>query len=645
MAAPVDAGRAVTNISTAVTSWSVNLPASIAAGNILVMLVRTGAASTHTLPTGWNWLIQNDTADGSTQTTSVMYKVATGSEGATLTYDPGGSQKGAAIVTRITGGSSSITPDVSIATGTTGTNVINPPSRAVTGGPKDVLVLALGGMDAETSTPSAAPTNYSNLQTANSGTAGSVASNTIICSATRGLTNVSTEDPGAFTHAAVNSGWTGITVVVHVAAAATTWDGAATISFTMTPAASGAKELNGSVSALSFAMATAVSGRKELNGSAGTISFTMTPAASGVKEKVGSASLSFAMTPVASGIRTADGTASISFTMTPAVAGTREKLGAATTTFSFSLAAAGDVVVYIVGTVNTISFSMTTTAAGVREKVGSASTSFAFTTTATGERTATGAATIAFSMPVVVSSVREKVGAATTTFSMTTAASGRREALGAATTTFSFATTVQSNIDHRFNSAALAFSFSIVAESDTQGEKLGAATVSMNFTIAATGQRTTFGTATIPVAFTTSAVGQRDAIAAVTPIAVAFAVAAAAQRIVNASAGLTFSMSVAASGVRESLGTVDGEVTLSFTFSTVATAQAQNFPAVSRTRLGWRPLLGIRTQFGAHRITAPKEEQGAKLPNNPNDQPGAGASNAGRGFLHRQGAQRDKTGR
>jgi hypothetical protein len=58
----------------------------------------------------------------------------------------------------------------------------------------------------------------------------------------------------------------------------------------------------------------------------------------------------------------------------------------------------------------------------------------------------------------------------------------------------------------------------------------------------------------------------------------------------------------------------------------------------------WKPLMGIRTVYGAHRTAAPKEEQGAKLPKNPLDQPGAGAGYGGRSVLD-QGAQRDKTGR
>lgn len=40
MAAPVDAGRATTNITSATTPWTINLPGSIASGDLLVMFLQ-----------------------------------------------------------------------------------------------------------------------------------------------------------------------------------------------------------------------------------------------------------------------------------------------------------------------------------------------------------------------------------------------------------------------------------------------------------------------------------------------------------------------------------------------------------------------------------------------------------------------------
>ena len=209
MAFPADAARATTNGSTAATNKVCNLPTGIAAGNRLTVLLRSAGADTHSLPTGWSWLVQNNAADASDDVTSIIWKIADGSEGATVTINGTASLKFASIAWRITGGG---TPQISAAaTGTSTTP--NPPSFSPTGGAQDYLWLWVGAWEGEqTSPPSGSPTNYVNPFGANSGTAGTVATNCRAAGASRQL-NAATEDPPSWT-ISVSDDWTAWTIAV-----------------------------------------------------------------------------------------------------------------------------------------------------------------------------------------------------------------------------------------------------------------------------------------------------------------------------------------------------------------------------------------------------------------------------------------------
>lgn len=65
------------------TSWPVNLPSGIVAGNLLVFVIQltSTVVIVQATPTGWTRLLQ----DTGNSYTAVYYKVATGSEGATVT--------------------------------------------------------------------------------------------------------------------------------------------------------------------------------------------------------------------------------------------------------------------------------------------------------------------------------------------------------------------------------------------------------------------------------------------------------------------------------------------------------------------------------------------------------------------------------
>lgn len=196
MAAPVDAGRAPTTAgSTAATNKPCVLPASIAAGHRLILVIRSAGVDTHSLPAGWEWLVENNTDDGSNDTTSIMWKVATGSEGASVTVNGTALLKWSAICWRVTGAG---TPEVSpIVTGPTTTP--NPPAYRPSWGTQEYLWLWVGGWEGEqTSPPAGAPTNYSNAVGSTTGTGGAVATNCRVAGASRALTAIE-EDPPSWT--------------------------------------------------------------------------------------------------------------------------------------------------------------------------------------------------------------------------------------------------------------------------------------------------------------------------------------------------------------------------------------------------------------------------------------------------------------
>ena len=219
MAAPVDSARVQTNIATAATSHNINV-GSPAAGDLLVVFVRFGGAPGTVAFTGYTLLGTADTSDASDDDTRVYYRWADGTEGATDILTNTSTQKLSAICWRITGAENPATkvPTRSSAViGTTTANTANGGSVAPTGAPIDTLYLAMCGGDGEVGAYTGLPTNYSNLIAGNSGTGGQPATNVLIGGASRQVLNSTSDDPGAFTHGAHTTGWTGFTVAIPAA--------------------------------------------------------------------------------------------------------------------------------------------------------------------------------------------------------------------------------------------------------------------------------------------------------------------------------------------------------------------------------------------------------------------------------------------
>ncbi len=219
MASPVDAGRTNTNITTASDPWTVNMPGSVAAGDLLLMWIRIAAAGNVVAITGWSQLLAAESPDASDDTNEIWVKIADGTEGGgSASVDMSTTLKGAAIVWRITGysgvaffGSGSV--EHSTATVSTVAN-INPASftPSAPGGSKDYLWLSLIGMDSETGT--ATNGTLSNVVSANSGTGGVVATNCIIWGGSLAST-ASSIDIAAWTSSAPANGASAYTIAIY----------------------------------------------------------------------------------------------------------------------------------------------------------------------------------------------------------------------------------------------------------------------------------------------------------------------------------------------------------------------------------------------------------------------------------------------
>lgn len=186
------------------------------------MFARTAANVSMTLPlSGWTALVSNDATDASDDLTTILWRTADGTEGATISVDMASGAKGAVICWRVTGAMDEAPAISAINTGTTSVNTATSNSVAPTGAPQDTLYITMAGGDGEVGAYTAAPTDYVNLQVANTSTAGGAATNNFCGGASRQITASSSDDAGVFTHAVHTNGWTAFAVALRAAAAAT----------------------------------------------------------------------------------------------------------------------------------------------------------------------------------------------------------------------------------------------------------------------------------------------------------------------------------------------------------------------------------------------------------------------------------------
>jgi len=209
MTFPVVAATNHSVTASASTSHTVNLPADIVAGNLLLIFFSCNSTPTVTFPEGWTEIFEE--ASSTYNTLAIAWRKADGEEGASITVETSIAQQAAHISFRITGAADPTTraPEVSAEAEGTGT-APDPASLTPTSGAKDYLWIAVEGNDDDDAI-TGYPTSYDDNQetyvsASGAGTCG-------IAIATRDL-NASSADPGAFTLAATEE-WVAATVAVH----------------------------------------------------------------------------------------------------------------------------------------------------------------------------------------------------------------------------------------------------------------------------------------------------------------------------------------------------------------------------------------------------------------------------------------------
>jgi len=212
---PAIVNSATTSGSTATTTPVVNLPGSLVAGNLLVVLIRNASAGA----IGWpdaSWVELFDASDDAADDQMALaYHTVTGAEGSTITLSSG-SGRFAAIAWQISGAEDITVNPPQLSTVATG-SATEPNSTTVTptGGSKTYLFGALFGMAGEQTGITAYPTSYTLGQAfITSLTAGAVGLNCVVGGAWRQATGA-TEDPSVWDVTGTLSDWTAYTVAVH----------------------------------------------------------------------------------------------------------------------------------------------------------------------------------------------------------------------------------------------------------------------------------------------------------------------------------------------------------------------------------------------------------------------------------------------
>lgn len=266
---------AATNTSAATanqTSHTVDLPAGIVSGNLLIVCFSVDGAPSITWPGGWTEFFT--VAKNSTNKLALAYRQADGGEASTITVTTGASQRSAHTSYRITGHEDPATQAPEGSGGGLGLDANpDPDNNTPTGGAKDYLWLAVEGHDVNRTT-NAFPTDYSNGISAVSSTGAGCG----VGSAERQL-NAVNEDPGTFTISASDN-WVAVTVAVHPAPP---------VLQTITPTAIASAESFGTTLLKLFLLPTAIASAEAI-GSA-QVNLTIAPTAIVSAEAFGTAVL------------------------------------------------------------------------------------------------------------------------------------------------------------------------------------------------------------------------------------------------------------------------------------------------------------------------------------------------------------------
>ncbi len=214
MAFPVVESVTATVFGAAATAHLVNMPPTVAEGDLLLANFSNDGTATVTTPAGWS-LLGNALANGDSDRLSVYGKRADGTEGGTtVDFVTSVAETAVAQVYRIIGWGGVVASHVQLGTFVTGSSANpDPPSLSPSWGAEDTLWIALTNHFREGRTVDVYPASYTDgVQTE----AGSQVNGTSLESARRVLNAVS-EDPGTFTISSTVS-WAANTVAIRPAA-------------------------------------------------------------------------------------------------------------------------------------------------------------------------------------------------------------------------------------------------------------------------------------------------------------------------------------------------------------------------------------------------------------------------------------------
>lgn len=213
MAFPVAGTPVTTQFAFSVTSFSVNLPSGIAAGDRLIIAADFRSSGTISQPGGYS-VLRAVNGGGGVGRSVYWERICDGTEGSTATFGSTTGTSAVFQVIKITGAHASTPSEFSNPGAAGDVSAVNPQGVTASWGSDDNLFIAFGASSAATMNFTAAPTNYGSLVESNASSGGGRCT---VASAQRNLAAAS-DDPGAFTTSS-NRWWSAGTLVIRPAAA------------------------------------------------------------------------------------------------------------------------------------------------------------------------------------------------------------------------------------------------------------------------------------------------------------------------------------------------------------------------------------------------------------------------------------------
>jgi hypothetical protein len=218
MAFPSIRSQATSSVTVAETTHTINLPATVRAGDTIFVFIQVTVAGAITWPDAtWNELFDNSTAAYDDQIAGA-WKKATGSESGTTISITTASGKFVAISIAVQDATDPTLTAPTLGTIATGSATEPDPGNCNPGSAKDYLWWTFYGMEGEQTGITAYPTNFTLNQSGivTTGTAGAVTTNCTAASAARQF-NAASLDVGVWDVTGTLDDWAAYTIAFHPA--------------------------------------------------------------------------------------------------------------------------------------------------------------------------------------------------------------------------------------------------------------------------------------------------------------------------------------------------------------------------------------------------------------------------------------------